>query len=296
MFYCPPFLDPVNLPAMSLLLLLRFLHLTSLMLVFGACMFRPLLLIHADRHPRVRNLLDPLVCLLAALALISGVGWLFATAYEVSGTVDMSRVRDLLGQGLFGKVWMLHLMCCIAVLVCLRIPNPRLQVVARPLSALALATLAPVAQHALEGSMGQWLVINQLLHLLSLGAWCGGLMVLLFMLGALGVEQAQPLRARFHDVGAVLLAVAVASAAIGLWAWTHAASVPAQGANITAALATELAVLVAMLMLALHQRRLANAPFDATAARQAVTLQWACALVAVAALCVVGALAPAVLG
>jgi len=283
---------------MSVLIVLRFLHFTSLMLVFGACMFRPLLLDQPAQKGRLRNLIDPLVCLLAALALISGVAWLFAVAFEMGGSLDMALVRRVLGETFFGKVWTLHLFACVAVLVCLRIPHPKLQVVARPLSALALATLAPVGHAAMfEGSAGTWLVINQLIHLLCVGAWLGGLMLLMFVLARPGDQDLRVVLGRFSGVGCVLVAGLLVTGLINTRALTGS-FLPVPGASgFATVLAVKLALVLAMLGLAVwHRRQLARGPVDVQSFKRTVTLEWACGLGAVAAVALLGTLAPTPLG
>ena len=283
---------------MSVLVILRFLHFTSLMLVFGACMFRPLLLTHPGQQKRLRNLLDPLVCLLAALALISGVAWLFATAYEMGGSLDMALVRRVLAETFFGKVWTLHLMCCVALLVCLRIANPKLQVVARPLSALALATLAPGGHAAmLDGTAGQLLVVNQLIHLLCVGAWSGGLMLLLFVLASPGGEDVQQLLRRFSGVGLVLVAGVLITGLINVRVLTGQFW-PMPGESGFATVLTVKMVLVAvMLGLALYHRwRLDQGPMDVAQIKRTVAVEWCCGLAAVGAVSLLGTLAPVPLG
>lgn len=283
---------------MSVLIVLRFLHFTSLMLVFGACMFRPLLLDQPGQQGRLRNLIDPLVCLLAALALISGVAWLFAVAFEMGGSLDMALVRRVLSETFFGKVWTLHLFACVAVLVCLRIPNPKLQVVARPLSALSLATLAPVGHAAmLEGAAGTWLVVNQLIHLLCVGAWLGGLMLLMFVLARPGEQDLRVVLGRFSGVGCVLVAGLLVTGLINTRVLTGS-FLPMPGASgFATVLAVKLALVLAMLGLALwHRRQLAQGPVDVQSFKRTVTLEWACGLGAVAAVALLGTLAPTPLG
>ncbi|KQQ63342.1 copper resistance protein CopD [Pseudomonas sp. Leaf129] len=283
---------------MSVLIVLRFLHFTSLMLVFGACMFRPLLLDQPGQKGRLRNLIDPLVCLLAALALISGVAWLFAVAFEMGGSLDMALVRRVLGETFFGKVWTLHLFACVAVLVCLRIPHPKLQVVARPLSALALATLAPVGHAAMfEGSAGIWLVINQLIHLLCVGAWLGGLMLLMFVLARPGDQDLRVVLGRFSGVGCVLVAGLLVTGLINTRALTGSFLPVPSASGFATVLAVKLALVLAMLGLAVwHRRQLARGPVDVQSFKRTVTLEWACGLGAVAAVALLGTLAPTPLG
>jgi len=219
-------------------------------------------------------------------------------AFEMGGSLDMALVRRVLSETFFGKVWTLHLFACVAVLVCLRIPHPKLQVVARPLSALALATLAPVGHAAMfEGSAGTWLVINQLIHLLCVGAWLGGLMLLMFVLARPGDQDLRVVLGRFSGVGCVLVAGLLVTGLINTRALTGS-FLPVPGASgFATVLAVKLALVLAMLGLAVwHRRQLARGPLDVQSFKRTVTLEWACGLGAVAAVALLGTLAPTPLG
>lgn len=281
---------------MSALVIVRFIHFASVMLVFGASMFRPLLL----DHP---SLLDPLVCLLAGLGLISAAGWLLLVTADMNAIafteLNLEAVRKVLGGTFFGKVWSLHLMLCAGLLLCLRIPTARTAVIARPLSALALATLAPVGHAAiLDGFAGTLLVINQLTHLLCVGAWMGALMLLVFLLAqrapAVAHEQvvAQTLL-RFSSIGLILVVGVLVTGLINVRVLTGDFwPVPGQSsfANV---LAVKAVLVLGMLGLAAwHRGQLHRRPLDTARLRWTVGIEWGLGFAALLAVARLGTLAP----
>jgi putative copper resistance protein D len=279
---------------MSALVAVRFVHFAMLMMVFGACMFRPFMLIHPAQKGRLRNLLDPLVCLMAGLALISAVGWLVLVAQQMGGALNMDVMRKVIGETFFGKVWSLHLVLCIALLVCLRIPGERMAVIARPISALALATLAPVGHGAmLDGLAGQLLVVNQMIHLLCAGAWLGALMVLLFLLAKPNGQDLQALMLRFSGVGLMLVIGLLVTGLINVRVLTGSFwPMPGQSA-FASVLAVKAALVMCMLGFAWHHRAsLHKGPMDLASVKRTVMLEWTCGIAALLAVSLLGTLAP----
>jgi putative copper resistance protein D len=287
---------------MSALVIVRFIHFASVMLVFGASLFRPLMLDHPAQQQRVRNLLDPLLCLLAGIGLVSAVLWLLLVSADMNDigfrALNLDAVRKVLGGTFFGKVWSLHLMLCAALLVCLRIPGARTAVIARPLSALALATLAPIGHAAmLDGFDGTLLVINQLIHLFCVGAWLGALMVLIFILIRPGSQDIRELLLRFSSIGFVLVAGVLITGLINVRVLTGAFwPVPGQSGFATV-LAVKAALVLGMLGLAAyHRSRLHAAHLSAARLRWTIGAEWGLGFAALAAVSLLGTLAPVPLG
>ncbi len=279
---------------MILLAIVKFIHFTSLLLVFGVSLLRPLLLAHPGQQARLRNLFDPLLCLIAGLALISAVGWLLLTTADMVGSLDTAALSRVLTQTFFGKVWSLHLMLCLGLLICLRIPGARTRVVARPLSALAVATLAPIGHGSLfDGLLGQVMVINQLVHLLCVGAWLGGLLALLFVMARPNGEDLRQLLRRFGNLGLWLVAGIAITGLINvraltgtLWPWPGTSGF-ATVLNIKALL------VLAMLGLALFNRRSLRDPgFDLQRLKISIGLEWLLGLAALLAVSVLAGMAP----
>ncbi|WPO98344.1 copper homeostasis membrane protein CopD [Pseudomonas sp. HR96] len=283
---------------MSALVIVRFIHFAALMLVFGASMFRGLMLDHPAQQSRIRNLLDPLLCLLAGVALVSAALWLVLLAADMHGVavtaLDFAAVKKVLGETFFGKVWSLHLLLCAALLLVLRIPTARGAVIARPLSALALATLAPVG-HAvmLDGLDGTLLVINQLVHLFCVGAWMGALMLLTFLLAKPKGQDMGELLLRFSSIGLVLVIGVLVTGLINVRVLTGSFwPVPGQSPFATV-LAVKAAMVLCMLALAAwHRRRLHRPPVSQQQLRWTVGIEWALGFGALAAVSLLGTLAP----
>src|SRR5471032_1706926 len=166
----------------TLLVLCRFLHFIVVLLMFGACVFRPWLL-GAEPQPALDRQLLRLTRALAWLGLGSGVAWLLLITASMAGSWDAALQPDtvqlVLGKTFFGQVWVWHLLLNLLLVIVLIKPWHALRL---PLTALLLATLAPVGHGAmLNGLSGQLLILNQVVHLVCVGAWLGGLLVLVLI-------------------------------------------------------------------------------------------------------------------
>ena len=140
----------------TLLVLCRFVHFIVVLLMFGACAFRPWLLGNEVQPALDRQLLR-ITRALAWLGLFSGVAWLLLITASMAGSWDAAlqpaTVQLVLGKTFFGQVWVWHLLLNLLLVVVLLKPWPALRL---PLTALLLATLAPVGHGAmLNGLSGQ---------------------------------------------------------------------------------------------------------------------------------------------
>ena len=191
----------------TLLVLCRFLHFIVVLLMFGACVFRPWLL-GAEPQPTLDRQLLRITRALAWLGLGSGVAWLLLITASMAGSWDAAlqpaTVQLVLGKTFFGQVWVWHLLLNLLLVIVLIKPWP---VVRLPVSALLLATLAPVGHGAmLNGLSGQLLILNQVVHLVCVGAWLGGLLLLVLILRQSQTRALQPILQRFSGVGYALVA------------------------------------------------------------------------------------------
>ena len=191
----------------TLLVLCRFLHFMAVLLMFGASVFRPLLL-GTKPQPAVDRQLARLTGPLAWLALGSGVAWLLLISASMAGSdllaLDLATVQLVLGTTFFGQVWSVHLLLngLLVLSLLTRCNRARL-----PLTTLLLATLAPVGHGAmLSGLSGQLLILNQAVHLLCVGAWLGGLLLLVLLLRQTQHTSLQEILQRFSGVGYGLVA------------------------------------------------------------------------------------------
>ena len=93
------------------MVLCRFLHFTVVLMLFGACLFRPLLL---GREAVLDQPLARVTRWLAAVALISGVCWLLLITASMAGSgsaaFEPSTLGLVLGKTFFGQVWRWHLL------------------------------------------------------------------------------------------------------------------------------------------------------------------------------------------
>ncbi|WP_338586416.1 copper homeostasis membrane protein CopD [Pseudomonas sp. MAG733B] len=277
------------------MVLCRFLHFTVVLMLFGAWVFKPLLL-------RSETTLDQSlarVCRwLATLALLSGIGWLLLVTASMAGTwqaaFESSTLQRVLTHTFFGRIWTWHLLLNGLLVALLLTPlrnNLPLQVI---LSGLALATLAPIGHGAmLDGAAGQLLILNQLIHLTCVGTWLGGLMLLVMILRRPDEHAIRTLLQRFSGVGYVLVAGLTVSGLINVRALTGAWWPTPLLSGFALILLIKVSLVAAMLGLALFNRlRINDCERRLATLRNSVMLEWLLGLGAVAAVSLLGTLAP----
>ncbi|KII31613.1 copper resistance protein CopD [Pseudomonas fluorescens] len=281
----------------SAMVLCRFLHFTVVLMLFGTWVFRPLLL---GRETALDQPLARIGLWLAAVALASGIGWLLLVTASMAGSWDAafepSTLRLVLSRTFFGQVWTWHLLFN-ALLLVLLLTSLRANVPLRLLlSSLLLATLAPIGHGAmLDGIEGQLLILNQLIHLACVGAWLGGLMLLMMILRRPAGHSIKALLRRFSGVGYVLVAGLLISGLINIRVLTGALWPTPLLSGFALILLIKVSLVVAMLGLALFNRlRINRCEQRLTTLRNSVLLEWLLGLGAMAAVSLLGTLPPTI--
>ncbi|MGI3745128.1 MAG: copper homeostasis membrane protein CopD [Janthinobacterium lividum] len=280
------------------LILCRFLHFGAVLLLFGVGAFRTLLFVPyllRFEASRAGCRLSRLLVWLAAVALLTAVAWLMLTAAYLSsdwnGAINPSTVGRVLSNTWFGHVWVIHLLLnALVVILNLRV-KPGILLV---LNTLLLMTLAPVGHGAMfDGLKGQLLILNQMLHLLGVGVWLGGLLMLALLLkDDHCVDLAAVLR-RFSGIGYGLVAVIIATGLINVRAlsggfWPEPAFV-----GFGLVLAVKVTMVLGMLALAAVNRKLAQADdLPVRRLRLSVLLEGLLGAGALAAVSLLGTLPP----
>lgn len=275
----------------------RFVHFCAVLLMFGACAFRPLLMRTQLSHELDRTL-HAFVCALAWLALGSGVAWLLLTTHSMAGTwsetLDPNTLTLVLGSTFFGQVWAAHLLLNVLLLVALYL-RARLSWTFL-LSVLLLATLAPVGHGAmLDGWQGQLLMLNQLVHLACVGAWVGGLLVLFMLLVRPAGARVDHVLRRFSNVGFVLVAGIILTGLINTRVLTGALWPTPLFQGFALILLIKVTLVGVMLLLALFNLLMSRAGHFAVL-RSSVALEWLFGLTAIAAVSLLGTMPPLVIG
>ncbi|MGJ7518371.1 copper homeostasis membrane protein CopD [Pseudomonas baetica] len=279
----------------SAMVLCRFLHFTVVLMLFGAWVFRPLLL---GGGSALNQALDRVSRWLAAMALVSGVGWLLLVTVNMTGAwsaaLDPSTLQRVLERTFFGQVWRWHLLFNGLLLALLLTPlrtNRPMQII---LGGLLLATLAPVGHGAmLDGLQGRLLILNQLLHLACVGAWLGGLMLLVMILRHPGGHPLEALLQRFSGVGYGLVAGLLITGLINVRVLTGAFWPMPLLSGFAVILLIKVSLVGAMLGLAIFNRlRVRDCEQQLSTLRVSVTLEWLLGLGAVAAVSLLGTLPP----
>ncbi|KAF2411209.1 copper homeostasis membrane protein CopD [Pseudomonas antarctica] len=281
----------------TLLVLCRFVHFIVVLLMFGACVFRPWLL-GAEPQPALDRQLQRITRVLGWLGLISGVAWLLLITASMAGSWDAAlqpaTVQLVLGKTFFGQVWVWHLLLNLLLVIVLIKPWPALRL---PLIALLLATLAPVGHGAmLNGLSGQWLILNQVLHLVCVGAWLGGLLLLVLILRQPERFVLEPILKRFSAVGYGLVTGLLVSGLINVRVLTGQLWPTPLFDGFALILLIKVLLVLGMLALALLNRlRIERCEERRGSLKASVMLEWVLGVCAVAAVSLLGTLPPMVM-
>lgn len=275
-------------------MLCRFLHFTAVLMLFGAWLFRPLLLkgeaLELDRH------MTRLARWLAAVALVSGIAWALLITASMAGSAaaafDPDTIALVLGNTFFGQVWRWHLLINAVLLALLFTPWRSSMPLRLGLSGLLLATLAPVGHGAmLDGLSGQLLILNQIVHLTCVAAWLGGLLLLVMIL-----RQPSELRGvlqRFSGVGYWLVAGLLITGLINVRVLTGQWWPTPLFSGFALILLIKAMIVLGMLGLALFNRlRMEDCEQRIGTLKRSVMLEWLLGIGAVAAVSLLGTLPP----
>ena len=281
----------------TLLVLCRFVHFIVVLLMFGACAFRPWLL-GAEPQPALDRQLLRITRGLAWTALASGAIWLLLITVSMAGSwsaaLQPSTVQLVLGKTFFGQVWTWHLIVNGLLIISLMTPwrAPRL-----PLITLLLITLAPVGHGAmLDGLSGQLLILNQVVHLMCVGAWLGGLLLLVLILRQSQRFELAPVLRRFSGVGYGLVAGLLVTGLINVRVLTGQLWPTPLFSGFALILLIKVMLVLGMLALALLNRlRLDSCEQRLGSLRASVMLEWLLGVCAVAAVSLLGTLPPMLL-
>ncbi|VVM94174.1 Inner membrane protein YebZ [Pseudomonas fluorescens] len=281
------------------LVLCRFVHFIVVLMLFGAWLFRPVLLkdeaLQVDRH------LARLARWLAAVALVSGIVWALLITASMAGSAaaafDPDTVALVLGNTFFGQVWRWHLLINAVLLALLFTPWRSSMPMRLGLSALLLATLAPVGHGAmLDGLSGQLLILNQIVHLTCVAAWLGGLLLLVMILRQPTEPMREVLR-RFSGVGYALVAGLLITGLINVRVLTGQWWPTPLFSGFALILLIKAMIVLGMLGLALFNRlRVDDCEQRMGALRRSVMLEWLLGIGAVAAVSLLGTLPPMIAG
>lgn len=277
------------------LVLCRFVHFAAVLMLFGAWLFRPLLLkepaLHVDRG------LARMTRWLTAIALVSGILWTLLITASMAGSVpaafDPPTVAKVLSDTSFGQVWRWHLLINTVLLALLFTPYRSRMPLRLGLSGMLLATLAPVGHGAmLDGLSGQLLVLNQIVHLTCVAAWLGGLLLLVMILRQPSEPMGEILQ-RFSGVGYVLVAGLLISGLINVRMLTGQWWPTPMFSGFALILLIKALMVLGMLGLALFNRlRTDDCEQRMGSLRRSVTLEWLLGIGAVAAVSLLGTLPP----
>jgi putative copper resistance protein D len=219
---------------MTALALCRFAHFLAAMLAFGMSAY---LWLYAPE--RLRLALSPVVRRLALIAslvaLITAVAWLAlesaSMADDWSAAIDPEAIGAVLTDTAFGHAWAAHLILA-AALVAVVIFEPSARWVATAVASAALmASLGLVGHAAMQtGAEGILHRVNHAVHLLTAGAWIGGLVPFAMCLSAYRRDDLRKDAVRammsFSFWGQFIVAAIVLSGAVNIALTSGRAPIP----------------------------------------------------------------------
>lgn len=236
------------------IVLVRAVFFAAAMAAFGTALFPFYALRRDDREESVRCI-RPLLIGASLLALVSALAWLALVVVEFGG-VDaasfVSTVATILFETDFGPVWLVRLAIAFLLVV---VTASRL-----PLSAsLALATVvlgsqAWVGHSAIGGPIHR---LVQIAHLLSAGAWLGGLLPLAQALRQIARQktsdgQAPRILLRFSAMG--MVSVGLIAVTGGFNTWFVIGGIPGFSEEYDQVLLVKIALFFAMVVVAIFNR------------------------------------------
>ncbi len=281
------------------MVLCRFVHFTVVLMLFGAWVFKPLM-------SRGESALDASLLRisrwLVAVALVSGIAWLLLITATLTGRPDAAfdpeMIGKVLGKTFFGEVWGWHLLLNAVLVIALLTSFRFNQTLCLTLSGLLLATLAPVGHGALlDGLSGHLLILNQIVHLVCVGAWLGGLMWLVVILRQPVGHDVRAILRRFSGIGYALVAGLLITGLINVRVLTGQFWPTPLFSGFALILLIKVMLVALMLGLALFNRmQIKGCEQRMGALRTSVMLEWLLGIGAVAAVSLLGTLPPMIAG
>jgi copper resistance protein D len=246
---------------MTALALCRFAHFLAAMLAFGVSAY---LWLYAPE--RLKLALSPVVRRLALIAslvaLITAIAWLMlesaSMADDWSAAVNPDQIGAVLTGTAFGHAWAGHLALA-ATLVAAVIFEPRDRWAATSLvSAALLASLGLVGHAAMQsGAEGVLHRANHAVHLLTTGAWVGGLVPFAMCLRAYERDDLRKVAVRamagFSFWGQLIVAAIVLTGVVNIALTSHHPPLPPT-TPYRALLVAKLVIVATMILLALFNR------------------------------------------
>jgi copper resistance protein D len=219
---------------MTALALCRFVHFLAAMLAFGMSAY---LWLYAPERLRLAlsSVVRRLALIAVLVALITAVAWLAlesaSMADDWSAAIDPEAIGAVLTDTAFGHAWAAHLILA-AALVAVVIFEPSARWVATAVaSAALLASLGLVGHAAMQtGAEGILHRVNHAVHLLTAGAWIGGLVPFAMCLSAYRRDDLRKDAVRammsFSFWGQFIVAAIVLSGAVNIALTSGRAPIP----------------------------------------------------------------------
>jgi putative copper resistance protein D len=205
----------------------RFVHFAAVLLLFGISLF-PFYTWRRDETPPsgVMRASEVLSALALVLAIGSGAVWFALTTNSMAESpnayLDRDTIHFMVTGTDFGKLWIargaVSALLLLLALIGFMLRSRALRTVTALLTALLLVSLAGTG-HAQSGTgQAKWLqASSDAVHLLTAGAWLGGLIPLAIVARRGSYEQASTALTRFSGMGYAAVAALLATGVLNAW-------------------------------------------------------------------------------
>ncbi len=198
--------SPSNDPVTALLVLIRWFHEISLMLLFGGAALLAMLRLSLPWNGfRISA---------ASAALLGAILWFILAAAEMDGALSLPVLQQALSHTLFG--WLFQARIIVLILLLLALMRQWRETWVAVFSGAALVLIS-VTSHAAAASPAHFTAFGAIsdgLHFLTGGFWIGGLMVLAALYGARHPDFPRAL-AVFAEWGMVAVAILILTGMLG---------------------------------------------------------------------------------
>jgi copper resistance protein D len=209
---------------MTALAICRFVHFMAAMLAFGASAYLWLYAPEAIRRELSPTIRGPVIAA-SVLALVTAILWLALEAASMAddwgAAVDPGTIAAVLTDTAFGPAWIVHLAFAVAFVAAAAFASRDRWGTIAILSGLTLASLALVGHAAMQsGVEGILHRVNHAAHLLTTGAWLGGLIPFVMCRDFYAVDyfrrDAVEAMSRFSFTGHFVVAAIIATGIVNI--------------------------------------------------------------------------------
>jgi copper resistance protein D len=209
----------------STLIAWRFLHFIATVQVAGIALYFTFVMRGIAADAGFRRQLLRIFWLSLAIAFVTGVGWALTVAAEIDGSSwagawQHGTVGSVLTDTQFGNAWIVRLLAAAMLSVSQSLRQGTFKLVIQPILAIVLVGGLAFAGHGAStpGIAGNIHLAADILHLVAVSAWVGGLLPYAIFLGlnhqTASVDTARRVTRRYSNFAVAAVAMIIATGAV----------------------------------------------------------------------------------